>query len=166
MADATELCVSADIHDAPLALPGRGIRPSELGKKVRRASSTPMIASFREAVASAAGEPEAMDSGACLGAGHLPYRQHPAAPAWTCRERICIALFPAPSCHSPCPVCIPIGQHHAPCHARALLASTGSLGSPVRRRPVPPIFLSDAAPSHLALRGHARKGNANQGEQT
>lgn len=72
MADATELCVSAGGHDAPLALPGRGVRPSGHGKKARRASSAPVIASFREAVASAAGEPEAMDSGACPHAGH-PY---------------------------------------------------------------------------------------------
>lgn len=45
-------------------------RPSGHGNKVRRASSTPVIASFRKALASAAGEPEAMDCGACLCAGH------------------------------------------------------------------------------------------------
>lgn len=72
---------------------------------------------------------------------------------------------------SPCVLCVPIGQDRAPCHARALLASTGSLGSPCAAlqpvpSPVPPIFLCDAAPSRLALRGHAREGNANQGEKT
>jgi len=48
MADATGLCVSAGGHDAPLALPGRGVRPSGHEKKARRASSAPVIASFRE----------------------------------------------------------------------------------------------------------------------